>query len=62
MRHMPAERLILMALMLGSCTGIGLSERQQDEVSDIADDAVSDSRKVRDLEDRVEALESRLNM
>jgi hypothetical protein len=52
--------LILAAVVL--LAGCGLSEKQRDEVDDIADAAVSDNEKVSDLESRISAIEQRLEM
>lgn len=63
--HAKFEIAALAVLFLASCSGPSLSDRQRDEVTDIADDvadsAISDNEKVRDLESRVEALESKLS-
>ncbi|ATQ42333.1 hypothetical protein [Caulobacter mirabilis] len=59
-------RAILLAalIFLGGCGGPKLSDRQRDEVSDIASaeahDAMSDSSKVSELEGRIDDLEARL--
>lgn len=56
------ELLIAAGLLLGSCDGPGLSQKQHDEVTDICDDSIGDSDAVSSLEGRVSELESRLNM
>lgn len=57
---------IAAVLLLGSCDGPGLSNKQRDEVGDIAGDVagdvVADDDKVRELERRIDAIEQRLNM
>lgn len=64
--HARIELAAVAVLLLASCDGPGLSNKQRDEVGDIAGDVagdvVSDDSKVRDLESRVEAIEQRLNM
>jgi hypothetical protein len=61
-KRLPYEILIFGALTLGSCDGPGLSEKQRDEVSDIAGDGAVDPEEFRKLESRVEEIESKLNM
>ena len=65
-RHARIEIGIVAALLLGSCDGPGLSNKQRDEVGDIAGDvagdAIADDDKVRELEDRITAIEQRLNI
>jgi hypothetical protein len=59
------EYVIAGALLLGSCDiQQGLNDKQKDEVSDIASAEADDALggKVRDLDDRVTAIEQRLNM
>ena len=58
------EYVIAGALLMGSCDGPSLTEKQRDEVSDIASAEADDSfgGKVRDLDERVSAIEQRLNM
>lgn len=64
--HARIELGLAAALLLGSCAGPALSEKQREEVSDIASDeiadGINDSAKVSELEARVEALEQKLNM
>lgn len=64
--HARVELALAAVLLLGSCDGPGLSDKQKDEVGDIAgdvaDDSVSDNDKVRELESRVAAIEQRLGM
>lgn len=60
--HARFEIAVAAALLLGSCDGPSLTEKQRDEVEDMADDVVTDSEKVRGLESRVEAIEQRLNI
>lgn len=64
--HAKTELCLGMVLALGSCAGPGLSDKQRDEVEDIASsvagDTVNDSDKVRDLENRIANLEGRLDM
>lgn len=60
--HAKIEIAALALLLLGSCEGPGLTDRQRDEVDDIADAAVSDNEKVKQLDERVSALEQKLGM
>lgn len=64
--HAKTELGLALVLFLGSCDGPGLSDKQRDEVGDIAGDeagdAISDDDKIRNLESRIEAIESWLNM
>lgn len=61
-KRLPYEILIVACLLLGSCDGPGLSQKQRDEVSDIASDEVGDSDAMVALRDRVQAIEDKLNM
>lgn len=58
------EVLILAALLVGGCDGVGLSEKQRAEVTDIAEDQADAlvSTRTSDLESRIADIESRLNM
>ena len=60
--HARIEIAAIGLLLLGSCDGPSLSEKQRDEVEDIADSVVSDNDKVHELQGRIEALEQKLNM
>lgn len=64
--HARIELAAFAILLLGSCSGPGLSEKQKDEVGDIAGDVagdvISDSDKVREIESRLDAIEQRLNL
>jgi hypothetical protein len=64
--HARIEIGLVAVLLLGSCDGPGLSNKQRDEVGDIAGDVagdvVTDDEKVRELERRIEAIEQRLNI
>lgn len=51
---------IAFTLLLAACNQEPLTQEQHDAVTDIADASIHDSRKVRELEDRIEALEDRL--
>lgn len=53
--------LLAMLLLTASCSNPGLTDAQRDEVDDVAEAAVVESPKVRDLEGRIDALEERLN-
>ncbi len=58
--------LLLVALLfVAGCGGPKLSDRQRDEVSDIASaeahDAIGDSAKVSELEGRIDDLEARID-
>lgn len=61
-KRLPYEILVLAALALGSCDGPGLSEKQREEVSDIASGEVGDSDALVSVRSRLEAIEQRLNM
>jgi hypothetical protein len=61
-KRLPYEFLLLAALAVSSCDGPGLTEKQRDEVSDIANAEVGDSEAVVSLRDRVQAIEDKLNM
>jgi len=61
-KRLPYQFAISAALLLSSCDGPGLSEKQRDEVSDIASAEVSDSDAMVSLRDRVQAIEDKLNM
>jgi hypothetical protein len=61
-KRLPYEILILGALAVSSCDGPALTEKQRDEVSDIANAEVGDSEAVVSLRDRVQAIEDKLNM
>jgi hypothetical protein len=56
--------LVAISLALAACGGPPLSDRQKDEVNDIARDvadaAVTDSGKIAELEERIADLESKL--
>jgi hypothetical protein len=58
------ELVIFAALSLGSCAGPGLSDRQREQVTDIAEDQADAlvSNRVSDLDSRLSAVEARLNM
>ena len=60
------EAAIAAALLLGSCSNRVFNDAQTDAISEIADAsaeaAISDSDKVKDLTDRVEAIEDKLGM
>lgn len=60
------EYVIAAALALGSCAGPGLTDKQKDEVGDIAGDvatdAVGESDPFLELQGRVEAIEEKLEM
>lgn len=64
--HTRLELAAAAILVLGSCSGPGLSDKQRDEVGDIAGDAVgdaiADSDKVREIEARLDAIEQRLDL
>jgi polyhydroxyalkanoate synthesis regulator phasin len=65
-KRLPYELVIIAALALGSCGGPKLSQNQREEVSDIAEaealDAIPGSSKIQELEERIAALEEKLNM
>ena len=61
-KRLPYEILVLAALALGSCDGPGLSEKQREEVSDIASSEVGDSDALVSVRSRLDAIEQRLNM
>jgi outer membrane murein-binding lipoprotein Lpp len=56
--------VVLAAVVLSGCGG-GLSSKERDEAADIASDVadltIEESKKVEDLEDRVDDLEARLD-
>lgn len=64
--HARIEIGVAAVLLLGSCEGPGLSNKQRDEVGDIAGDVagdvIADDEKVRELERRIVAIEQRINM
>ena len=64
--HARIEISVVAALLLGSCSGDGPRLYTHDEIADIAGDAagdvIADDDKVRELESRIEAIESRLNI
>lgn len=63
--HARIEIAAVALLLLGSCdSNPALTEKQRDEVSDIAGDAAFEAvnSKVSALEDRVDALEEKLDM
>ena len=63
--HARIEIAAVAVLLLGSCDrNPALSEKQRDEVSSIANDAAFEAvnSKVSDLEERVAALEEKLDM
>jgi hypothetical protein len=53
--------MIGIALFTAACSGPSLSEKQRDEVDDVAEAAVSESAKVRDIESRIDELEARVD-
>lgn len=55
--HARIEIGLAAILLLGSCGGPSLSDKQKDEVADIADDAAPDTSS---LESRIDQLESDL--
>jgi hypothetical protein len=60
--HARIEIAVVAALLLGSCDGPGLSDKQRDEVEDIADAVAGDNDKINELESRISEVESRLNI
>lgn len=65
--HARIEIAVVATLLLGSCfDGPSLTDKQRDEVEDIAGDAAADAiaedGKVQELESRIAEIESRLNM
>jgi hypothetical protein len=58
------EYVIAAALALGSCSGPALSDRQREEVTEISEDQADAvvSEKIGGLDDRLTAVEHRLNM
>jgi hypothetical protein len=61
-KRLPYEIAIIASLILGSCAGPGLSEKQRDEVGDIAEASVSDSDAMVSVRDRLDRIEQRLDM
>lgn len=61
--HARTEIALVAALLLTSCQ---LDDEQRDEVADIADDVAYDTvlehDRINELENRIEEIESRLNM
>jgi hypothetical protein len=61
-KRLPYEILIAGCLLLGSCDGPGLSDRQREEVDDIAEASVAESDAMVSVRDRLDRIEQRLNM
>lgn len=63
MRRMAVERALAGLLLLSSCT---LTQKQRDEVEDIAstvaEDGLEDSDKLREIERRLDEIERRLKL
>jgi hypothetical protein len=59
-RRLPYEILIGACILLGSCDGPGLSQKQRDEVDDIAEASVSGSDAMVAVRDRLDAIEQKL--
>lgn len=60
--HARIEIAAVALLLLGSCDGPGLSDKQRDEVGDIAADGNVSQEEFSSLKNRVDLIEQRLNM